>query len=60
MVKFYQVISFFNNLGKIVEKVVAEQLSHFCKINNKLHKDIMGTKTFYLTIEKAVLFIYKI
>ena len=38
LVKSYRVISILNCLGKLVEKVVAEQLAKFCEINEKLHK----------------------
>ena len=38
LIKSYQVISPLNCLGKIVEKVEAEQLLQFCKANKKLYK----------------------
>lgn len=37
LVKSYRVISLLNCLGKLVEKVVAVQLSVFCEANRKLH-----------------------
>ncbi len=60
MVKSYRVISLLNCLGKVVEKVVAEQLSHFCEINDKLHKGQMGARKFCSAIDVVALLIYKI
>ena len=60
LVKFYWVISLLNFLGKVVEKVVAEQLLQFCKANGKLHKGKMGTRKHVLAIDAAALLIQKV
>ena len=46
LVKSYRVISLLNCLGKVVEKVVAKQLSDFCEVNEKLHKGQMGARKY--------------
>ena len=60
LVKSYWVISLLNCLGKVVEKVVAEQLSHFGEINGKLYKGQMGAKKHRSAIDTAVLLIQKV
>ncbi len=60
MVKSYQVISFLNYWGKVVKKVIAEQLSYFCKINDKLYESQIDTRKFYLAIDTITLLIYKV
>lgn len=42
LVRSYQVISLLNCMGKVVEKVVAEQLSHYCEKRFNLHPGQMG------------------
>ena len=42
LVKFYRVISLLNYINKLLEKVVAKELSLFCKANLKLHKGQIG------------------
>ena len=42
LVRSYRVISLLNCMGKILEKVIAEQLSHFCEAHSKLHPSQMG------------------
>lgn len=44
LVKSYRVISLPNCIGKLVEKVVAEELSQFCETNQKLHNGQMGAR----------------
>ncbi len=44
LVKSYRVITLLNCLGKVVEKVVAKQLSQFCEVNQKLHKGQIGAR----------------
>ena len=58
--KSYRVISLLNCLGKIVEKVVAEQLSQFCEANGKLHKGQMGARKYRSAIDAAALLIQKV
>ncbi len=42
MVRSYRVISLLNCIGKVVEKVVAKELSQFCEDYSKLHFGQMG------------------
>ena len=42
LVRSYQVMSLLNCMGKILEKVIAEQLSQFCEAYSKLHLGQMG------------------
>ena len=42
LVRSYQVISLLNCIGKVIEKVVAKQLSQYCEDNSKLHPGQMG------------------
>ena len=56
----YRVISLLNCLRKVVEKVVAEQLSQFCEANRKLHKGQMGARKHRSAIDAAALLIQKI
>ncbi len=43
-VTLYQVITLLNCIAKIVEKVVTEQLFHYCKCYFKLHQKQMGDR----------------
>lgn len=47
-------------MEKVVENVVAEQLSHFYKINNKFHKSQIDIRKFCLDIDVVALLIYKV
>lgn len=49
-----------NYFGKVVEKLVAEQLSKFCKVKRKLHKSQMRGKNERLTIDATSLMIQKV
>ncbi len=42
LVSSYQVISLLNCIGKIVEKVIAIELSQYCEDYSKLHPGQMG------------------
>ncbi len=42
LVRSYRVISLLNCIGKVVEKVVAKELSQYCEIFSKLHPGKMG------------------
>ena len=60
LVKSYRVISLLNCLGKVVEKVVAEQLSQFCEANGKFHKGQMGARKYRSAIDAAALLTQKV
>ena len=59
MVKSYRVISLLNCLGKIVEKLVAVQLSEFCEAKGKLHQGQTGGRKQRSSIDAAALMIHK-
>ncbi len=42
LVRSYRVISLLNCMGKVVEKVVAQELSQYCEKYSKLHPGQMG------------------
>ena len=44
MVESYQVINLLDCLGKVVEKLVAEELFKFCEANAKLYQGQMGAR----------------
>ncbi len=44
LVRSYRVISLLNCLGKVVEKLVAEQLAFYCETFSKLHPGQMGAR----------------
>ena len=60
LVKSYRIISLLNCLGKVVEKVVAEQLSQFCEVNRKLYKEQIGVGKYRSAIDTAALLIQKV
>lgn len=60
LIKSYRIISFLNCLGKIVEKVVAKQLSQFCKKNKKFYKQQIEVRNYSSVIDVAALLIQKI
>lgn len=60
LVKLYQVISLLNCLDKVVEKLVAEKLSQFCKAKKKLHKRQMGDRKYRSAIDAAALMIHNV
>ncbi len=60
LVKSYRVVSLLNCLGKVVEKVVAEQLLQFCEANGKLHKGQMGARKYRSAIDALALLIQKV
>ena len=37
LIRSYQVINLLNGIGKIVEKIVAKELSHYCEKYSKLY-----------------------
>lgn len=60
LVKSYRVISLLNCLGKVVEKLIAEKLSQFCKAKEKLHKGQTERRKYRLAIDAAALMIHKV
>ena len=57
--KSYYIISLKNCLGKVLEKVVAEQLSDFCEVNKKLHQGQIRARKYQLAINVTALLIHK-
>ncbi len=60
LTKFYRVISLLNYLGKVVEKLVAEQLSQFCKKFRKLHKEQMRVRKRRSAIDATAIFVQQV
>ena len=60
LVKSYRVISLFNCLSRVIEKLVAEKLSQFCEAQGKLHKGQIGGGKHRLAIDAARLMIHKV
>lgn len=44
-------------MEKLVEKVVAQELSHFCELNHKLHKGQMGARKSRYAIDVATIIV---
>ena len=60
LVKFYRVISLLNCLDKVVEKLVAEQLSLFCEKYRKLHKRKMKARKHRSATDAAAILIQQV
>ncbi len=60
LVKSYRVISLLNCMGKLVEKVVVEELSQFCETNLKLHKGQMGARKSRCAIDAVAIMVDRI
>lgn len=60
LVNFYRVISLLNCIGKLVEKVIAEQLSQLSKNFLKLHQKQMGAQKERYTIDVIASLIYEV
>lgn len=60
LVKSSQVISLLNCLGRVVKKLVAQQLAQFCKANRKLHKDQMGARNNRSALDAAAILVQKV
>lgn len=60
LIKSYRVISFFNCLGKVVEKLVAESPSQFCEKFGKLHKEQMEAKKYRSIMDAAAILVQQI
>ena len=57
LVKSYRVISLLNCMGKLVEKVVAEELLQFCETHLKLHKSQMGARKNWCAIDAVAIMV---
>ena len=57
LVKSYRVISLLNCMEKLVEKVVAQELSQFCELDHKLHKSQMGARKSRCAIDAAAIMV---
>ncbi len=60
LVKSYQVISYLNQFGTVLEKLVVEYLSQFCKINQNLLKKEMRSRKPQSVINTSVTMIHKV
>lgn len=60
LVKSYRVITLLNFMGKLVEKVIAEQLSQFSDNFLKLHQVQMGARNEKCAIDAVVLLIHEV
>lgn len=57
LVKSYRVISLLNCMGKLVEKLIAEELAQFCETHLKLHKGQMGAQKNRCAIDAAAIMV---
>lgn len=60
LVKSYRVIILLNCMGKVLEKVVAEQLSCFSEIFLKLHQGQMGARKERCAIDAVASLIHEV
>ena len=60
LVKSYRVISLLNCMGKVLEKVIAEQLSQFCESFCKLHMGQMGARKERCAIDAVALLVQRV
>ena len=60
LVRSYRVISLLNCLGKVVEKVIADELAQYCKSHSKLHPGQMGARKERSAIDAVAVLIHKI
>ena len=60
LVRSYRVISLLNCMGKVLEKVIAEQLSQFCKAYSKLHPGQMGAQKKRLAIDALAMLVHTV
>ena len=58
LVKSYRVISLLNCIGKVVQKVVAKELSHYCEDYSKLHLGQMGDRRERLAIDTVATLVH--
>lgn len=60
LVKSYRVISLLNCMGKVLEKVIAEQLSYFSENFLKLHQRQMGARKERCAIDAIASLIHEV
>lgn len=60
LAKSYQVISYLNQFGTVLEKLVVEYLSQFCKVNQNLLKKQMRSRKPQSVINTSVTMIHKV
>ena len=60
LVRSYRVISLLNCMGKILEKVIAEQLSEFCEAYSKLHPGQMGARKERSAIDAVAMLVHTV
>lgn len=60
LVRSYRVISLLNCMGKVVEKVVAEQLAQYCETYSKLHPGQMGARKEKSAIDAIAILIHTV
>lgn len=56
LVRSYRGISLLNCMGKVVEKVVVEQLSQYCEKHSKLQSKQMGGRKEWSAIDVVTIF----
>ena len=60
LVRSYRVISLLNCMGKVIEKVVAEQLSQYCESYSKLHPGQMSGRKERSAIDAVAILIHTV
>ena len=60
LVRSYRVISLLNCMGKVVEKVVTQELSQYCEKYSKLHPGQMGGQIERLAIDAVVILVHTV
>ncbi len=60
LVKSYRLISLLNCFGKVVEKLVAEQISQFCESKWALHNDKVGARKNWSVIDAVAILVQKV
>ena len=60
LVRSYRVISLLNCMGKVIEKVVAEQLSQYCESYSKLHPGQMGGRKERSAIDAVAILVHTV
>lgn len=60
LVRSYRVISLLNCMGKLIEKVVVEQLSQYCEDYSKLHPGQMGGRKKRSAIDAVAILVHTV
>ena len=60
LVRSYRVISLLNCMGKVVEKVVAQELSQYCEDYSKLHAGQMGGRKERSAIDAVAILVHTV